>query len=351
MSDYAMRKFRPGDEPGLSRLSKVVLKENVPDGYWTWKYTDNPWGDSYSYVAEAGGEIVGFVGGMAWQLRVQGKDYPGAQVTDLMLDPAWRRKGIFFPLNAKSQEEIFMRASWHYGVTNPTSFKIFQNRYGYQGFRPHKIQKVLDIRPFLREYLRGGKGFKTPSLKKFLPRLMPGRRKAASAPEFALEEVDVFDERFDDLWSRVHSSMIMATTKTSRHLNWRYRANPRHKYSVLAARKGTQIAGFAVLRFEESDGIRRGFIVDFLTDPASRAAGLFLVGGALGFFKRRKAAVVNTWMFEHDPEYAAFAAHGFVPKTAETVMILTNSLTDDFSKDFMADVGNWHFVMGDCEVF
>jgi len=326
------------------------LKEDVPDNYWTWKYTDNPWGESYSYVAEADGVIVGFVGGMAWQLTVRGQDYPGAQVTDLMLDPAWRRKGIFFPLNAKSQDEIFTRASWHYGVTNPTSFKIFQNRYGYQGFRPHKIQKILDIRPFLREYLRGGKEFKVPNLKQVLLKLLPGKKVSNPASGLELEEVKEFDKRFDDLWESVRGRVTMATTKTSRHLNWRYLNNPRFEYSVLAAREQGRIVGFAVLRFEESEGIRRGFIVDLLTDRDSGAAP-FLVGRCLAFFRKRKAAVVNTWMFEHNHEHAAFAAHGFVARTAETVMILTNSLTEDFSKDFMADVGNWHFVMGDCEVF
>lgn len=351
MPDYTMRKYRPGDAPGLSHLSRTVLKEDVPDVYWTWKYTDNPWGESYSYVAEADGAIVGFVGGMAWQLTVQGHDYPGAQVTDLMLEPAWRRKGIFFPLNAKSQEEIFARASWHYGVTNPTSFKIFQNRYGYQGFRPHKIQKVLDIRPFLRETLRGGHGFKMPKLRKLLPRLLRVKKRVAANVSLEVEAIENFDERFDDLWQRVRHRLTMATTKTRRHLNWRYLRNPRFDYSVLAAREGDRVVGFAVLRVQQSEGIRRGFIVDFLTDPDHPAAAPFLIGQALAFFKKRKAAVVNTWVFEHDPAYPAFALHGFVAKTAETVMILTNSLTDGFSKDFMSDVRNWHFAMGDCEVF
>jgi GNAT superfamily N-acetyltransferase len=352
MVDYTLRKYRTDDTAGLTQLAKTVLEEELPDTYWEWKYTDNRWGSHYSYVAEHDGKVIGFVGGMAWQLTLEGLDTPGAQVADLIVDPAWRRKGIFYKLSARNMEEISTGTAWGYGVTNRISHKIYKNRYeGYQDFRPHKIQKILNIRPFLREYLKGGARVKPAELGRLLRKFSIPRREMRPPCDLELEEITSFDERFDDLWSRVRKDFRIISTRDRKHLNWRYSRNPRFDYTVLAATEKGRVTGYIVLRIEQTPRIGRGFIVDFLADASHEATAPFLIGESLTFFRRRRVAVVNTWMFEHCWPYDVFASFGFSPRTAETVMIVIKSFTDAFSTEFLADRTNWYLSMGDCEVF
>lgn len=354
MAEYTMRRFQSGDEEGLTALSSIVWKTEPPPAYWTWKYLDNPWGDHFSYVAIADDRIIGFVGGMAWSLTVEGTDYPGCQVTDLMMHHDWRRKGVFYPLNRLSQDEIKAKASWHYGVTTPMSFKIYQNRYGYQGFRPHKMQRVLDIRPFLWGAIKRRKALKLPKASRLLARFAKPRG-AGAAPKapanIVVREIPGFDERYDALWSRLRDRHPIIGTRTRTHLQWRYADNPFVRYTRLEACEGETLQGYAVLKCERRDGILRGFIVDLFVDDRTRGTVSALLGAALQYFRRQKAAVANTWMFEHSPMFSELTGCGFVYREAETVMILTNSLTDAFSKEFMSERRHWQFAMGDCEAF
>jgi len=350
VADYELREVRDGDADNLSALASVVWQEEVPPAYWGWKYRDNPWGTGYSYVAEANGTIVGFVGGMVWQLRVTGRHLTGVQTTDMMLHPDWRKRGVFFPLNRLHLDEIRERADYHCGWTNPMSVRIYRRFFRYDGFSPTKIQKPTALRAVLFTLAKDPRGAAAGALRKVCSRRVP-RRAAGGSGDTAVREVASFDARTDDLWGRLQDRYRVATPRTSRYLNWRYVANPRTDYTIFAAGSESVLNGFVVLKCEQKDGVRRGFIVDALMPPDNDAAADGLLRAARRFFRKQKTVVVNGWMCGRHALAARLAAQGFRARTADTVVLLAKVFADGVPEDFLSDGENWYYTMGDCDAF
>ncbi|MFZ5995726.1 MAG: GNAT family N-acetyltransferase [Thermodesulfobacteriota bacterium] len=357
MSEIVVRKYQAGDEKGLTLLAGEVWGSTFGEDYWRWKYLQNPLHDNFSYVAVCNGNIAGFVGGMPWRFFVMGKECISGQVTDMMVHPAWRNKGVFFPVNRKNLDDITARTNFHYGFTNPTSFRVYKKRFHYEGFNPLKMQKVLNIKSAIWQGLRQGKSVKLSTLFDLISRVLSGRKKvsskkARSTPaSLVVKRIERFDAGFDKLWEKAHKKLKIATIRDSRYLNWRYVGHPQLQYTIFAAEGNGELYGFVVLRCENKEGIRKGLIIDLLVDPGHVPVAEILINESLKFFRSQKAAVINTWMFEDNPIYGLFVQNGFSAKPANQVVVLIKSFSPDIPTDYLRDTRNWYLTMGDCEVF
>ncbi|MEW6585279.1 MAG: GNAT family N-acetyltransferase [Nitrospirota bacterium] len=358
VSEPIFRKYRTGDEWGLTLLAKAVWGSDYSEEYWRWKYVDNPARDNHSYVAECRGEIVGFSGCIPWKIGVSGKEAIGAQMTDMMVHPEWRRKDIYFPLNRCVLEEIKRYADLQYGFTNPSSFRIYKKRFKYDGFSPVKMQKVVNTRLLVWQGIRKLKPADVKRVISVVPRTiayMAGTssgRFGHAGKKVEIKRLQHFDDRFDEFWIRVRQDLKIATIRDRRYLDWRYLKNPERRYTILSAEQGGVLAGFAVLRSEETEGMMRGMVVDFLVAPAYEDSAVSLLEESLKFFRDENAALVNLWISsEHNDIFKLLAAKGFSAKQVQEVIVLLKSFTPNIESAFLRDPANWYLTMGDCEVF
>jgi hypothetical protein len=85
--------------------------------------------------------------------------------------------------------------------------------------------------------------------------------------------VDSFDERFDSFWFRVCGDYPVIGVRDRRYLNWRFVARPDASYVRLAATTENGVEGYLIFRIAERDGLRCGFLVDYLV--AERSLSIF----------------------------------------------------------------------------
>src|SRR6185369_2873812 len=71
-------------------------------------------------------------------------------------------------------------------------------------------------------------------------------RRSSSPVKVALHE-GPFGEEFSSLDVRAKDSHQLHGLRTADYLNWRYRQHPHRRYSVVAARNGADLVGYAVL--------------------------------------------------------------------------------------------------------
>lgn len=356
MSDITYRKYQVGDEKELTLLAKAVWGFHFDESHWRWKYMENPLRDNFSYVAECDNNIVGFMGCIPWRFIFTGKELVGAQYTDLMIHPEWRKKGIFFPINRKSLDEAKAKTSFHYGFSTPSSFNIYTKRFRWESFQPLKMQKVIDLKLSVWHGLKQRKSFNFTKLVNSIPKILsskmlPSKNYASSHTNLIVRRIDKFDARFDELWEKVRVGLNIATIRDSQYLNWRYIEHPEFRYTVFAAEKDGKLSGFVVLRCEKKEGITKGLIIDFLIDPDQEITASILIRESLKFFREQKVAAVNTWMFEHNDIYRLLRGNGFSPKSTDDVMVVIKSYSPDISSNYLKDTHNWYLTMGDCEVF
>jgi GNAT superfamily N-acetyltransferase len=68
--------------------------------FFDWKHRCSPFGASTLLVAEADGEVVGFLGYMPWRLRARERTVTAMRRVDLAVDGAQRRRGIAMRLRS-----------------------------------------------------------------------------------------------------------------------------------------------------------------------------------------------------------------------------------------------------------
>ena len=83
-------------------------------------------------------------------------------------------------------------------------------------------------------------------------------------------ELTEFDQRFDQLWTRVQGDYEVVAVRDSRYLRWRFDARPDAIYMRFAALRGSSLVGYLVSRVaNDSDGAPFGYLVDFLIENRS----------------------------------------------------------------------------------
>lgn len=96
MSDYTIRRFRPGDRADLLRLYDVAFGLSRSEEWFAWKYQDNPYFDHVpAFVAEHDDTVVGTMQWFPHQITDGTDTWCCLQPCDGMVDPEHRRNGLF----------------------------------------------------------------------------------------------------------------------------------------------------------------------------------------------------------------------------------------------------------------
>jgi hypothetical protein len=169
----------------------------------------------------------------------------------------------------------------------------------------------------------------------------------ASPREVTILEVDSFDDRIDALWTRVCHDYPVIAARDRRYLNWRFLARPDVSYRYLVARRGEDIIGYMVFRVGDRDGMRCGYVIDYLIEDRSREIFSQLLAHAETSMQHEgaKAVICAVAPAHYRPR---LLRHGYLPARSATTPHL-NALCHiaDPALEIFTDLSQWFVTMGD----
>lgn len=165
-----------------------------------------------------------------------------------------------------------------------------------------------------------------------------------------VEELDGFDESFDELFEKVAAVVPCAPEKNSAFLNWRYGPDsPQHPVRVLGARSGQRLLGYAVLK-TTSVG-EDGFVLDLTTLPGHQEAGRALLRESVRYLRDEGVHIIRYRFLESPTSLhtADLWRIGFFYRGENRRNSLLVKFVDGESHKLACDLGNWTYNVGDGE--
>ncbi|MFQ5925490.1 MAG: GNAT family N-acetyltransferase, partial [Dehalococcoidia bacterium] len=238
------------DAQAIIELVNGILGTGDDLDSWRWKFLDNPTKKSYISVAERGGEIIGHLALLGTWMNLLGVKTMGAMSLDLATHPAYRRQGVYTSLTKR----IHLRAALDgitimYGIARPLGLPAALSAGCYDLGPRARLVKICNPGTITKKEIRspalgaiGGK------LVRLLLGLWAKERSPQQTEHIEIKNIDFFDTRFDDLWSKVKNDSPVGVWKDSIYLNWRYCSRPGVMYKIFAAQEKGALTGFVVLR-------------------------------------------------------------------------------------------------------
>lgn len=336
---FAVRPYRAGDEHGIVALFNEVFAVGNPDfvprplRQWQWAFAENPNGH-HTFVAEAGGAIVGTYTAIPARWRFPEGIHLGAQAVDTVVAPEFRRSlrknGLFLTLADRWFEHHGRKELDRivYGFPNPQAFRIGTTKVGYLPVHCPVLERALPV-------------------------------KAAAAwreGALAVDEIERFGREVDAFDAALAPALGLAAVRDAQYLNWRYVACPSTRYRLLRAEApdGT-LRGFLVFTLGWH-GFRKEIVpvVDWLIAPGDFAAWQALLGAAARIAAdatRRTGMRLDDLLAWAPPPHAHardLERMGF--RAAESRFNLCIRIfTDTFDLDHARR--HWYVLMGDSDIY
>lgn len=130
---------------------------------------------------------------------------------------------------------------------------------------------------------------------------------------------DFTDRSAGTLASRLNTRFSFLSARDEDYLRWRYGDCELKKHVWLRALKGSEVAGYAVLRFEAAGQGKVAYVTDILCDPEDRQLTSVLLREIIGFCREKDITAVRTLLNDHRFVRAALAC-GFAKERDEDVV-------------------------------
>jgi GNAT superfamily N-acetyltransferase len=269
---WHIRAYRDGDEEGILNLRQRVFGDLDPvrlmPETWRWQFRDNPAGEAVWALAEDQGRIVGQYAVIPTRFSVQGKETRFALSCDTMVDPDYRRQGLFTALARKVYQRIESegRIAAVWGFPNEASLPGFTRHLDWRLLTVFSL-RVAPLRPLTMLRARLG-------LKKEREQAPAGRQEdsvaslCADIPGLQIKPVTRFDEEYDELWNRRRGGLApVIQIRDAAYLNWRYTGVPGFGYRPFAIRSSGRLLGYMVIRTLTLMGHFFGVLTDLFPFP------------------------------------------------------------------------------------
>jgi hypothetical protein len=167
--------------------------------------------------------------------------------------------------------------------------------------------------------------------------------------DLEVEELDSFDDSFDDLFERVAAVVPCTAEKDAAFLRWRYGpGSPQAPVAVLGVRSDGRLLGYAVLRtaFHGQDG----YILDLTALPGRQDVVRALLRETVRSFRRMGVQIIRYRFVESptSPRSTDLRQLGFFRRRGRSHKLLTK-FTDKGLRQTTDDLANWSMSFGDGE--
>ena len=296
--EFQLRMFQPGSR-------------QVDAGRAAWLYDDNPYRTDRQtrdvWVCRREGKVVGQQAQIPFDLRVGDQVRRAAWGIDLMVDPAWRLKGVGPGLlsTLRGAHPIVLGLN----LSEKGYSTVIRDGWSDLGIVPVYL-RALDLARAARS---GGVG---PRLARVAPVAGPVLRALDATATGAMRvvgarlvPVDRFDERSDEVWQAAAAHYPILAHRDLQAVHWRIDQRPdRDKLSRYYLVVRGRTVGYVVLRPAGTADAPTVVVVDYLAPP--RWVTRLLV--AAGRAARRGGAVAMSVKTRNVPADRALRAAGFV---------------------------------------
>lgn len=313
--------------------------------YYEWQYLRNPIGTGNVLLAYDGEKAIGQIASVPCVYQILDKYVPVSSIMNLSVSSQYQGKGIMGQLVTQIQQTN--ESSFSIVIPNGAAIKGYLKKYF------HPMPMTFMVRPVtLSNYFHNHQVARA-----FLrPFDMIWKKKKTTSKFDIIEHLSMFDERFNDLFKATNDYNTIRQVRDSKFLNWRYRKNPRRRYSTLIATgKDGILEGYIVIRIAEIFGKSMGLIIDLVTRKDSDS-GRSLIVSALDSFRINGVALAIVVCFSERKEYELLIKEGFFVcpsrfRPHPLTLCLKTSYEDQIKKDIILDPNNWFFMFGDYETF
>jgi GNAT superfamily N-acetyltransferase len=323
----------------------------VHPGCARWMYGQNPYGGADGpgfWVYRRKGQILGQQGEMPVELQVGAQRRRMSWAVDLMVDPAWRLRGLGPALIAALLEH------------NPTVGVLYASKEGFPAFLRSGLVDLGPM-PVYRRPLDVSRALRLPRVprpvRRIAPLLVPVMALAdvavAAATRLAgarLVPVDRLDERVEDVWDRSAGHYSILARRDLVALTWRIEQRPdsdvlRRYYLV---RRGRAL-GYVVLRPAVSSGLQTAIVVDYLAPPRWVAPLLLAAGRAA----RRDGAVAMSVRTRNRPASRRLSIAGFSRRFGADdypIHLMLRCVDDPEACPVLYDPDRWFLTASDSDL-
>lgn len=265
------------------------------------------------WICRREGGIVGSQGCIPYRVMEAGAVQPAAWAVDLMVDPAWRLRGVgpalteaqigAYPLVtalsiSEAAHRAYLRGGWYDLGDIPNYVRPQDVGWGIRQSNLHGLRAV-GARIVVHSALAA---------------TWLGSTLAMRIMRTHLERIDRFDERVDRVWHQASGQYPVIAARDLRALAWRFDTFPdAGRYTRYYLMQGGRVRGYVVTRSEPwRDGSVLA-IVDFL---ASHRWVMPLLGHVAGLAEARTAVAVTCRALIPGSDLA-FRAAGFIRVAAD----------------------------------
>ncbi|MCU1356433.1 MAG: hypothetical protein JWM89_1851 [Acidimicrobiales bacterium] len=340
MADRLEYAIRPYDAAVDEAPVLELLQQSLGGGpvgqrtvaFFRWKHEQNPFGRSFAFVADAGGEIVGFRTFMRWRWRTAARSWEAVRAVDTATHPDHQGQGIFKALTLGAVDGIRGEIDLIFNTPNESS------RPGYLKMGWTQVGTVpIAIRPI--HPLRLARGFRKIREDRSVEAVTCDLPRAA--------EAFPADDEVAELLTAAHQpDDLLATDRSAGYLRWRYADAPGLDYRVVAAREAGRLTGLAFARARRRGPLAELTLSEVIVaagDTGSARAVLRAAIGASGC--DHVATVVGP-----DPALApTYRRSGFLTVPGQGTVLTTNPLVSVVPDP--VSLASWRFALGDLEVF
>jgi GNAT superfamily N-acetyltransferase len=347
MSAVSIERHRPEDRAPLQRLYAEVFGEPLAGAgaeRWGWQYEQNPatTDGPEIWVAREGDQILGQYASMPVRLWWGDREVRSSWGMDVFVTAAARGKGVGARLFNAWADHVDVALGL--GLT-PSSYGLFK-KLGYEDVGPVPFyRKILDPRAVAARRLGPVLGAIAG------PFLSLGLRLAGAEPPARMSEVAVqaatsVGPEHDALWDRARRSYAMCVRRDAPYLEWKYLRCPHRAYRLHEARRGPDLAGFAVSRTEDYRGLRLGWLLDVFAHADDTEAQSALVARVIEDFRGEGVARAQAFSM-HAGLGHVLRRHGFFAGPSPMQFCVH---TQSASPSVFARKDEWHVVFGDSDM-
>jgi len=341
------RDFILEDCARMPNLLKKVWNLTSIEDYWQWKFLKPTFETKGMVIEDRNGNIVAFSGFWLRPTKFGEKTiFPGTLV-DVMADQKYRG-GRAFPILIRRIDSEICRKRIFFGFPNPVALKLF-----FRYFKKY-INVATNISVFVSVVNAGAYVRSNKAIKAFLGGISRTVHKLRLSfhcnKDILVQEVHDVGDEFDQLWDDISGEYFWIQNRGKDFIKWRYVLEPTIKYQIWKATEGGGIVGYLVTTIRSGAGRTKGFLIDWLVSRKREDVFLEMVNTAFSWLVNQKVDLVETWLMDHEKQWArVLRSYFFIKSKCTRSLILGGG--PDYLDSNPHKIENFFFTIGDSDFF